>query len=345
MKYLIVIFFVCLTFTLNSQSLSHISYGDDNNFEVVSWNLEFFPKNGQYTIDSVALAMASMNADVYALQEINDVVAFQNLDLKLEGYSSFISPDYYSNLKLAYLVKNNLEVVNYLPIYSSSSYNNMFAGRPPLLLQLKVKDTDIYLINVHFKCCGNGQLNTQDEWDEENRRLQAMNQLKTYVDSYLEDKQVIVLGDFNDLLQDDSANNVFGSILSDTDNYLFTDFPILDLPSSLWSFPSWPSHLDHILISNELFDEFNATYQSVQTIDMPFYFSNGFSAYDALISDHLPIGIKLNFDVSDLEKYNKNPQNIQKVKDIRGRVIPKKTNQILLLQNKNGIVEKHFIVK
>ena len=27
-------------------------------------------------------------------------------------------------------------------------------------------------------------------------------------------------------------------------------------PSSNWSYPTWPSHLDHILISDEVFDEF-----------------------------------------------------------------------------------------
>ena len=54
--------------------------------------------------------MTSINADVYALQEIDDVDAFETLNFKLEGYSSFILPDQYSNLKLAYLVKSGLIV-------------------------------------------------------------------------------------------------------------------------------------------------------------------------------------------------------------------------------------------
>ena len=57
----------------------------------------------------------------------------------------------------------------------------------------------------------------------------------------LPDKSVIILGDFNDLLEDSPNNNVFNTILMDTDNYLFADQPILDLPTYQWSFPSWPS--------------------------------------------------------------------------------------------------------
>ena len=50
-----------------------------------------------------------------ALQEIDDVDALETLNFKLEEYSSFILPDQYSNLKLAYLVKNELEVVDFFP--------------------------------------------------------------------------------------------------------------------------------------------------------------------------------------------------------------------------------------
>lgn len=341
---LIHFFFLFFTSTI-AQSLKDISFGDETTFDVVTWNIEFFPKNNANTIDSVAVAMASINADVYALQEINDVEALQTLDLKLEDYSVYISPDQYSNLKLAYMVKNSLNVVDFFPIYSSSSYNSMFAGRPPLLLHLKVNKQDVYLINVHFKCCGNGQLDMDDIYDEENRRWQASNQIKTYIDSYLPEKSVIVLGDFNDLLEDSPSNNVFNSILSDTDNYLFVDFPILSLSSSLWSFPSWPSHLDHILITNDLFDQFNASSQSVQSINMPFYFANGFYGYDSFISDHLPVGVKLNFSISSLDSQNTKSLNVKETRDLQGRKVPIKTNELQILKYENGQVQKQIIIE
>ena len=341
---LTVLFFVFNATNTHSQSLKDISFGDETTFEVVTWNIEFFPKNNSYTIDSVATAMTSINADVYALQEIDDVDAFETLNFKLEEYSSFILPDQYSNLKLAYLVKNELEVVDFFPIYPSPSYSSMFASRPPLLIHIKVNNEDLYIINVHFKCCGNGQLDYDDINDEENRRLQASNQIKTYIDSFLPNKSVIVLGDFNDLLEDGTANNVFNTILLYTENYLFADLAILDLPSSQWSFPSWPSHLDHILITNELFDNYQATNQAIQSINMSNYFTNGFYGYDTFISDHLPIGLKLNYNPSDVEEQQKQPQKPKEIRDLQGRLVPKMTNQLQFLKYDNGLVQKQYIV-
>ena len=88
-----------------SQSLSDLVFGDEGSFEVVTWNLEFFPKNNQTTIDSTSVvAMTAMQADVYALQEISDAEAFQDLANSLEDYSGYIIPNNYNNLILAYLI-------------------------------------------------------------------------------------------------------------------------------------------------------------------------------------------------------------------------------------------------
>ena len=76
-KTLTLLFLFISSFTF-SQSLSDLVFGGGS-FEVVTWNLEFFPKNNQTTIDSTSVAMAAMQADVYALQEINDEEAFQDL--------------------------------------------------------------------------------------------------------------------------------------------------------------------------------------------------------------------------------------------------------------------------
>ena len=97
-----------------------------------------------------------------------------------------------------------------------------------------------------------------DEFDEENRRYTAMNLLKTYIDENLSNEKVIVLGDLNDDISEPHQNNVFQDVLNDSDNYQFGDLIIAQGNSSDWSFPNWPSHLDHILITNELFDELDS---------------------------------------------------------------------------------------
>ena len=66
--------------------------------------------------------------------------------------------------------------------------------------------------------------------------------------------------------------------------------------SGNWSYPSWPSHLDHILITNELFDEFDNTGSTVQTIHIEDYFEEGWRDYEKYISDHRPVVLSLNFN-------------------------------------------------
>ena len=57
-KTLTLLFLFISSFTF-SQSLSDLVFGGEGSFEVVTWNLEFFPKNNQTTIDSTSVAMAS----------------------------------------------------------------------------------------------------------------------------------------------------------------------------------------------------------------------------------------------------------------------------------------------
>ena len=116
---------------------------------------------------------------------------------------------------------------------------------------------DYVITDNHLKCCGDGVLNTNDPNDEEMRRLTAVTFLKQYIDSLFTNERVIVVGDLNDILTDDIDDNIFQTIIDDTANYMFADFPIALGNSIDFSYPSWPSHLDHILITNELFSDFH----------------------------------------------------------------------------------------
>ena len=62
----------------------------DNGIEVVTWNIEFFPKQGQRTIDSVYNIITSLNADIYCLQEIHNINSFKNLAEDLIEYDYVI---------------------------------------------------------------------------------------------------------------------------------------------------------------------------------------------------------------------------------------------------------------
>ena len=328
---------------LNGQSLEDLDFGTDSTFEVVSWNIEWFPKNGQVTADSVKTIIQSLAADVYALQEIDDTTLLKQVVSTIPGYSCYFKSTYYGGLAYVYNT-NTVQVNKKYEIYTSQPFWNTFP-RSPQVLELTFNNEDYVILNNHFKCCGDGTLNTNDPNDEEMRRLSAVTLLKQYIDSLFIDERVIIVGDLNDILTDPNANNVFNSFLNDSD-YLFVDFPIALGSSSNFSYPSWPSHLDHILISNELFADFSKPNSWLSCIRIDDYMSS-WNAYDNNISDHRPIGLRLQVDpvISYTLEMEPKVKDLIKVMDVLGRETKPKKNTPLFYMYENGSVEKKIVVE
>jgi len=279
---------------LFAQSLKDLSFGTDATFEVATWNIEWFPKNGQTTVDSVTQIIRALDVDLLAIQEINDTNAFKTMVDSLDGYEGYFKSAWFAGLGYIYKT-DSIQIHDIYEIYYTSPYWNAFP-RSPMVMEMSFRNQDFIIINNHFKCCGDGILDLSDPSDEENRRLQASNFLKQYIDSIFPNKKVIVTGDLNDILTDNQANNVFQSYLDDTTNYQFADMDIATGNSSGWSYPGWPSHLDHILITNELFGEFGYAGSEIQTIKIDNYLPGGVWQYDNIISDHRPVALKLRTD-------------------------------------------------
>ena len=328
---------------LNGQSLEDLDFGTDSTFEVVSWNIEWFPKNGQVTADSVKTIIQSLAADVYALQEIDDTTLLKQVVSTIPGYSCYFKSTYYGGLAYVYNT-NTVQVNEKYEIYTSQPFWNTFP-RSPQVLELTFNNEDYVILNNHFKCCGDGTLNTNDPNDEEMRRLSAVTLLKQYIDSLFIDERVIIVGDLNDILTDPTANNVFNSFLNNSD-YLFVDFPIALGSSSNFSYPSWPSHLDHILISNELFADFSKPNSWLSCIRIDDYMSS-WNAYDNNISDHRPIGLRLQVDpvISNTLEMEPKVKDLIKVMDVLGRETKPKKNTPLFYMYENGSVEKKIVVE
>ena len=70
-------------------------------------------------------------------------------------------------------------------------------------------------------------------------------------------------------------------MLFDSTNYYFADLYISNSSSANWSYPNWPSDIDHILVTNELFNYF--TNSNVSTIRVDDYLVGGWSTYDNII--------------------------------------------------------------
>lgn len=287
-KVLLAIAFFFLFFQLTAQNLRDLSFGTDSTLEIATWNLEWFPKDGQTTIDSVTQIIEALNIDILALQEINDTASFNQLLANLPGWDGHYAEN--GNLRLAYIYNtNNIYLLDIYEIYQDKSRE---FPRSPLVMEAGFQNQRFFIINNHLKCCGDATLNSGNPWDEETRRRDASKLLKDYVDSILPDERVIIPGDLNDLLID-PGNNVFQSLIDDAANYLFADMDIALANPSEWSYPGWPSHIDHILISNELFNEFINNPSNVTTIKIDDYLPGGFNEYNSKISDHRPVALRL----------------------------------------------------
>lgn len=277
--------------SLTAQNIEELSFGTDTTFEVATWNIEWFPKNDQITISYVIDIIEALDIDLLAIQEVDDTIAFAQMIDSLDSYKGFLKSSWFAGL--AYIYKPDIIQVNDIyEIYTTSPYWSPFP-RSPMVMDFTFMNERIIAINNHFKCCGDDILDLDNPNDEETRRYYASNLLKEYIDTYLPNENTIVLGDLNDNLTDSHENNVFQQFLNDPENYLFTDLDIAAGSVSEWSYPTWPSHLDHILISHELFDEFEQEGSLIQTIKLDEYIPGGWEEYDENISDHRPVGLKL----------------------------------------------------
>lgn len=284
----IIIFFF---FSISSiaQTIEDISFGTDNTFEIITWNIEHFPKKGQTTIDYVKRVITAIDADVYAIQEVSNISSFNQLVNSLPDYDGYLVSDKFRGLAYIYK-KNSVQINSIYEIYNSSTYSVSFP-RYPMVMDLTYKNQQIIIINNHLKCCGDGTLEINNQNDEEARRYNASILLKQYIDANFSNKNVILVGDLNDILTDNASNNVFQKFIDDSSNYKFADMNIASGNNTEWSYPSWPSHLDHILITNELFDEFNNNTTVIKTFKIENYVG-GWNSYDTNITDHRPVALK-----------------------------------------------------
>tara|TARA_B100000401_G_scaffold421273_1_gene347379 strand:- start:549 stop:1454 length:906 start_codon:yes stop_codon:yes gene_type:complete len=290
------ILFLVFLFSCANDSISATddnSLVNQNNLDIITWNIEHYPKHSNTNLYLEDIINSIEGIDIIALQEIES-------SNQLSMLANNLGPEWvdfrYENSdwgELSYLI--NSETVSYQEPYSIlNEYQYYFAYRPPYVLEFDYNKQQFILINVHYKCCGDGNLDEQDSSDEEFRRLQATYYLDSYISDNFPNSNVIIVGDFNDSLDDDEQNNVF-NLFFNSSEYLFTDLPMA-LENNYWqywSFPSWPSHLDHVVISNELFDEYENINSNCNTLVLDNFFSNGWLDYNNYISDHRPVRLSL----------------------------------------------------
>lgn len=252
--------------------------------EIMTWNIKTFPLNGN-TLDDVQEIISDLLPDIINFQEFNSQDIHDELEQLLPAYGFVtLDNDPYYGLDIAYR-KDCIELMNYEILFENNGYE--FAWRYPLKADFVWTCGESFLefqmINVHFKCCDNGF----------ERRLAASEIMSEYINEQTENgKNIISAGDYNDSLDDIVSDNSLLPLI-ENNNVLFLDFSIAEESSSYnWSYPSYPSHIDHILINSNLFDQ--SINSEINTIRIDDY--TGYNYFQNNISDHRPVYWKTNIN-------------------------------------------------
>lgn len=257
-----------------------LSVLSEETLDVVTWNIENFPLDGANTVALLTEMISTMDVDIIALQEIGSATNFNLLVENLQDYEGVITTS--GSQRLGYLYKPS-EITSFATATEIFTDDNCAFPRPALKTTIThVSGEVVTLINVHLKCCDDSNASCGSSID---RRKAAANTIKNYIDQSLPNASVIVLGDFNEDLTEPEGNGVFTTLKNDVTNYMFADMGIATGSSANFSYPGWPSHLDHILITNELFEHLD----EVRTIR----FNVCEGQYFDKVSDHYPVLMRL----------------------------------------------------
>ena len=277
-----------------------------NQVEVMTWNLKEFPYSNS-TTNNVQEAITDILPDIIAFQEINDGDAFIQLANSLPAYE-FLSSG--SGLALA-TRRDVVGILNQSTLFPSSGYE--FAWRYPFKVDLQwgcgLSSSILTVIVVHLKAGG--------ESEDANRRFSSCEDLAGYVVSHPNDN-IIILGDYNDEITDPESSNSLWPLVNNN-SVVFTTESIANIDYYA-SYPSWPSFIDHILVSQPLFDEMAGS--SIKTIRIDDY--TGYNNFQNNFSDHRPVLWSFSLDAIDVPVglvINEIMQNPSAVSDIYGEWI------------------------
>jgi endonuclease/exonuclease/phosphatase family metal-dependent hydrolase len=273
-----------------SMDWDSMNVGSAEKLDIGSFNIQHFPKDGYSSVELAAQAIKAMDLDIIVLQEMENFNSFDIMLDLAEIYEGTMSTSAAYNINLGVIY--NPDTIELLDLFEIFPSDILAFARQPLVAQFSYNGGQpFWVINIHNKCCGDGYLELDNQYDEENRRLVASQKMVSWVAENHPDEPVIILGDWNDEITDSDYSNVFMPFYDNEEDWFFADMDIAEDSEALWSYPQWPSHLDHILLSEEFIDIFKNAKTEVQVVPLHHFFFGGLSEMDDALTDHLPIVI------------------------------------------------------
>ncbi|UZR98581.1 T9SS type A sorting domain-containing protein [Chondrinema litorale] len=292
--------------------------------DIVTWNIEWFGATGngpspeETQKDSVKAKIIELDADVYAFQEISNADLLTQLVSELTDYEvvfssavSYPQNNDPSSQKLAFVYKTSvINVVDTFALLSSIHpyYNGgddsaltdfpdddksrfYASGRLPFMMVADVTINGalerMHFVNLHARA--NNSSDPQGRYD---MRKYDVTVLKDSLDAYYGDENVVLLGDYNDdvdvtVADISSTLTSYEAFVNDTDNYSIKTASLSN--SGFRSYVFRENMIDHITLSDELFDNYNSGSEIVH-----YEFYDG--EYANTTSDHMPVSLSLSFE-------------------------------------------------
>jgi endonuclease/exonuclease/phosphatase family metal-dependent hydrolase len=274
---------------------------------VGNWNIEWFgsptegPTDEQLQLDNARTVLASAEVDFWGLAEIVSTEHFNALKQLMPGYQGFLANDtqwvssgwwhYTTNeQKVGVLFRSDTVQVLSAEVILTD-YDYQFASRPPLRVDLRFTrngvTVDLVAIVLHLKATTNAPPTDYQ------RRKDASLLLQQYLDTNLPTARVLVVGDWNDdldqsIVKDSSTGQYletpFKNFLQAPADYTFTTLP---LATSERSTVSYSSFIDHQLTSNELAEDY--------VPHSAYALKPALTNYGITTSDHYPVISRFDF--------------------------------------------------
>lgn len=279
--------------------------GDPHVLGVANWNVEWFgdpeegPRDDALQVTQVARVITRGEAHVWALQEVVERSRFDELLQALPGHEGFVANDarvqggaasYASyEQKPAFVWRSDaLEDVRASLILAEHDY--VFAGRPPLVIEAVARldgvRRPLTFIVIHLKAQYGGR-----DWEHWSRRHEAILLLKAWMDAQPAEREILVLGDWNDDVDESIAHDMDGGVMDTPFRALVEDLDYRFLTQPLsegreGTTVRYSTPIDHQLANRSLAERY---VEGSLRVLRPDGWSPPISAYEATTSDHYPV--------------------------------------------------------
>lgn len=254
--------------------------GLDTCLEVVTWNIQNFPKEGDSTLNRVQAAILRLDFDLYGIQEIQDTLAFMRLLAGLPGYAGLWSRDSYGGfyVKTGVIYKSEMITVSRV---RQLFWNSDSVTRPPLEMAVSARHNgrtfEFRLVVLHLKA---GR--TQADFAQ---RRATCRLLKAYIEDEIasgREQRFIVVGDWNERLDEAPAFNSLQAFIDDSLSYTFLTWPFRS-SSYHASHIASGRVIDHLLITAGARPDYSGGRTETIRLD------DEMTGYEAVVSDHRPV--------------------------------------------------------